>query len=349
MTLWGSALALSAAVLTKPLNLYLGLPLLYLGHWRFGWGLLRQWRLWLYAALAIVPTVLWYGHAHQLWLEYGNTNGMWTLPWLFGSPALWSDLSLYRKLASRLMYKITTVPGVPLFLLGLVLRQPGRIYLPQIWAAAFGGAVLITAGAQKVHDYYQLPMLPVASLLIGCAADYLWGRQFFKDTLLPEPLTSKAVALGLCLIMAGSAAQAMRTFYRMPSNIADQLAFASRLRVLTEPGSLVILGSSISRGPEPASPACCRHREPDGRYLGHEPVEFYQSHRKGWSIHYDDWSMELVDALRRKGAKYFATSYADGLDQKTHFLRTMGNRYTLLERTPRWAIFRMDRAIAETR
>jgi len=347
VALWGSALALSAAVLTKPLNLYLGLPLLYLCHRLFGWGLLRQWRLWLYAPLPIVPMVLWYWHAHRLWLEYGNTNGMWTLPWLFGSPALWSDPSLYRELAKRLVYKITTVAGAPLLLLGLVLRQPSRVYLAQIWAAAFGVAVLITAGAQKVHDYYQLPMLPVASLLMAYAADYLWAHRPLKHTLLPEPLTSKTLILGLCLLAVGSAAQAMQIFYRMPPNLTDQLAFASRLRALTEPGSLVILGSSISRGPEPASAACCRHREPDGQYLGHEPVEFYQSHRKGWSIHYEDWSIELVEALQKRGAMYFASSHSEGLNQQSEFLRLLGDRYTLLERNPKWVIFRLDRAAAE--
>ncbi len=347
---WSSAVALGAAVLMKPLNLYLGLPLLYLCHQRFGWGFLRNWRFWVYAGLAIVPAVLWYWHAHRLWLEYGNTNlSRWLLPWSSFSTSLRSDQFFYRVMAKRFIYLITTVPGLPLFLLGLILRQPRGIYLAHIWVAGFVTAVLIVPAGFAPHDYYHLPMIIIASLLMGCAADYLWARKPLQDTLLPEPFTSKALVLGLCLLIVGSAAQAMQTTYTMPRNLADQLAFAGRLRALTEPGSFLILGSSISRGLEPASPACCRHREPDGRFLGHEPVEFYQSHRKGWSIYYEDWSIELLETLRQRGARYFASSFAEGLKEQSEFLRTMGDRYTLLDRTPKWAIFRLDRAVAETR
>lgn len=51
VALWGSAVAFSAALMMKPANVYLGLPLVYLCYRRFGWRLFRRWKPYLFRGL----------------------------------------------------------------------------------------------------------------------------------------------------------------------------------------------------------------------------------------------------------------------------------------------------------
>ncbi len=348
LAFWCSALFLSVAVMMKPTNLYLGLPLGYLCYRRFGFGLLTQKILWIYAVLSIMPSVFWYWHAHQLWLDYGNTHGMWTLQW-FHDHSFLTNSVFYLSMAKRFMYKITTVAGSPLLLLGFLLRQKkDASYLCHFWAAGFAISVLLASAPNFVHDYYQMPMIIIASLLMGSAAGYLWSpttKHAFLHVFLTSKV-SKVFVLILCLLVALTSAKAMSAKYSMPNNMKDEMAFAKRLKEMTESDSLVILGTSTRRGPGPAEAKNCRRREPDGRFLHHTGVLFYQSHRKGWSIHYEDWDIELVESLRLKGAQYFTTSYIGGLKKKKEFFQVMDEKYVLLEKTSKWLIYRLE-SIAE--
>lgn len=72
-----SGVLISLACLIKIFNLYIGLPLVFLAWRRFGRATFRQWSLWLYAALIFVPLVLWYRHAHHIFIETGLSFNIW--------------------------------------------------------------------------------------------------------------------------------------------------------------------------------------------------------------------------------------------------------------------------------
>ena len=69
-----AAVACSAAALTKPTNLFIGLPMLYVAYRQLGWQLFARPKLWALAIIAIGPTALWYWHANRIGIEYGNAN-----------------------------------------------------------------------------------------------------------------------------------------------------------------------------------------------------------------------------------------------------------------------------------
>jgi len=52
-----SALCLSLAICLKPMGAYLGVPLLYVCHRKFGWRLFRRAELWIYGFCALVPAL----------------------------------------------------------------------------------------------------------------------------------------------------------------------------------------------------------------------------------------------------------------------------------------------------
>ena len=77
--LYLSLLFVALAVLIKLPVLYLGLPLLYLSVNKFGKTFLANPKIWIYAALVFIPAMLWYYHAHQLFLRfrgYRSASGM---------------------------------------------------------------------------------------------------------------------------------------------------------------------------------------------------------------------------------------------------------------------------------
>ncbi|MET0183418.1 MAG: glycosyltransferase family 39 protein, partial [Caulobacterales bacterium] len=68
-----SAVAVSVAILIKPMNVYLGAPILYLCFTRLGWGFLRKIELWAFGAVALLPAFAWYSYAYGIWIHDGNT------------------------------------------------------------------------------------------------------------------------------------------------------------------------------------------------------------------------------------------------------------------------------------
>lgn len=340
---WGSAAALAVAALTKPVSLSLGLPIAYLCYQKYGWRFIRVPRLWLYAAAVFAPVILWYAHAHNLWLQYGNTNGTWGQGFtMFGTLEIWLSPGFYRTMAKRVMNFMATPPGVVFLLLGVLLRPNLRTFLVYVWGVGFAISVLISANPQLIHDYYQLPAVPVVALLMGRAVSYLWDKPLLKDTFVPSKIGSKVLVLALAALVIPTSNRTTRNNLRYQTpDFQRELTFSQRLNELTPPGSLVIIGTQFSRGPGPAGPRCCRHREPDGRYLGHRPVELYLSHRKGWALHLEDWSLETIEYLRAKGAEYFASWYMEGFEEKRTLLEEMADNYTVVEQNDRWVIYRL--------
>ena len=175
-----SALGMCLAVLIKPLALYFGLPLLYLAWRKFGWRLFRMSLMWLYAGVVFLPAVLWFRHAYQLWIHYGNTFGVFaglvkTGPWnLFDS----SWITLAYRMSTRLLFEILTIPGLALLVLAVLFYKlpRGRNGVLYWWLAGFAISVILAPAGYLGHDYYELPLVFVTSIFMGYAAMTLWRR-----------------------------------------------------------------------------------------------------------------------------------------------------------------------------
>ena len=109
-----------------------------------------------------------------------------------------------------------------------------------------------------------------------------------------------------------------------------RLAYGKRIEQLTDKDSLVIFGG-WNKG---------SHLQV--KYPPRDPIDFYISHRKGWEIDLDQWSLSLVDSLRQQGARYFGSFWPMGLDVKTDFAKGLREKYKLLEATDRWVIYSLD-------
>src|SRR5262249_49498066 len=141
--------------LVKIPSLYLGLPLLFLAYERFGRATFRQPALWGFAALTLIPTLLWYHHGYRLFEQTHLTFGIWNS---YGQPKwgnghLLASWGFYRLMLERLFGVILTPPGFVLLIIGL-LMPPGsrseRFF--HVWLVAAFLFLLLVPEGNRLHE-----------------------------------------------------------------------------------------------------------------------------------------------------------------------------------------------------
>ena len=334
-----SAAGVCIAVLIKPTNLYLGLPLLYLAYRAFGLGFLRRVEIWIFALAVTVPAALWYRHAYQFWVHDGNTFGV------FGGWVKYKAFPPDRSLAwdaakaivKRVFVLMATPAGCLLLLVGLLKRPASRNFVLHWWCVGFGVAAVVAAKGMEAHDYYQLPMVFFVAAWMALGTMALWNAEF-----LPRKLLRAAVVVIGASVLGYSLWrwEIKLTQWEVgtqPKEL-DRVEFAQRVSQLTEPDAMIIMVR-----PYRGVPSLYQHRTAQGEHLECDPVDFYRSHRIGWSLDDRLARLAFIDTLRGRGARYFATAFPELLALHPELKTGLDSLYTPLEVNEHWAIYRLER------
>jgi 4-amino-4-deoxy-L-arabinose transferase-like glycosyltransferase len=75
-TLLLAACATGLAILVKPTSIHIVLIFVLMTIHRHGWRTLQRWDIWGGVVLSVLPAVLYFTHARNLYLQYGNTFGL---------------------------------------------------------------------------------------------------------------------------------------------------------------------------------------------------------------------------------------------------------------------------------
>jgi 4-amino-4-deoxy-L-arabinose transferase-like glycosyltransferase len=141
-----------------------------------GFGVLRSGRVWVFAILSLLPGALWYHHAHNLWLTYGNSLGVsneyhW-IGWdFFSNPRFIVGITkleiLYVWMPAGLM-----IAGIAM-LFGWKRKE---VRLSLYWYASILVYYVITSrtSSDSWATYYHVVSVPPAAILIGFGADTLY-------------------------------------------------------------------------------------------------------------------------------------------------------------------------------
>lgn len=129
-------------------------------------------KLWLYTILVLIPVVLWYYHAHQLFLKSGLTYGIWgfgTDKWgnfdIIFTLGFYNDI-FFKSIAERHL----TYAGFIPFVIGLFIKRTTKSErLFDYWLISVIIYFLIVAKGNQVHKYYQLPFILPAVVFVGKA------------------------------------------------------------------------------------------------------------------------------------------------------------------------------------
>jgi len=139
-------------------------PLLGLLLEKHGRRALTRWEPYVLAGVNLAFVWLWYSHAMALGSATGLSFGMTDKLFDVQLVASWGfPLRLVRRLARDVLGPV----GIVALCVGLAAAYRHRRWCETLGIAGFGAYLLLVAKGNDVHDYYQLPIVPIAAVLVG--------------------------------------------------------------------------------------------------------------------------------------------------------------------------------------
>jgi 4-amino-4-deoxy-L-arabinose transferase-like glycosyltransferase len=326
--LW-SAILVSLALLIKLPTAIIGAPLFYLvlrakkksedggleaaAPWG---GMLARWELWFFAVVALVPSAFWYWHAHRIATQF--------YPYHFFGAGGFRIMrgAWYWELVRQTAFSSLTLALFALALLGALVVPRGKHRRLFHWWLAAMLLFIFAAGYGNRHQWYQLPLVPIAAVFSGCACAWIAAR---------APIPRALLGLGAVLLVLSfgvSSYFCVQPLYRPAAAGLRNLGL--ELNEATTANALIIAAT-------------------DG-----DPTIFYYAHRRGWHFLGDGVydgnpvdSAQIVanlEKLRSRGATHlvFYAGTQWWLDYYKEFADHLANTATLVEQTPQFTIYRLQ-------
>ncbi len=316
-TLWLAGVSTALAILVKPTSIHIGLVFLFLLVERFGIRFLRRGSVWLFAAICLAPGVLWYLHARNLYLVYGNTFGVISGgDSKFGNLSYWLSPSFYLNLVRLDVEWVFTVGGALLFIVGLIVyvkRRTSSLILFGILVIPAYYMIVARYAQEAWGIQYHIFFVPYAALGIGIGLAWLFGhlRQTAIGPIPTYRILPLAGAIAILLVLFASSRVGLallqsgdQTLYRCGLEVAKMVPKEARIVVSTT----------------------SREIEEDGTVNNfQEPDVFFYSERFGWSLPADKHNPELVRKFQQDGARYLIitdTALLDDNQALADYLKT---------------------------
>ncbi len=266
------------AFLVKIPTLYLLLPLGYLAYTKYGLRGITNYKLHLFLVLSLTPAILWYYHAHVNLSKYASF-GIWQFgrdKW--GNLQIWLDENFYKVLlVNRLPWIVLTPIGFTLFILGVFLNSGKKERVFHVWLVAVILYFFVVARGNYIHDYYQLPIVPVASIFIGKCMSRIY-----------EIEKNRVAALAIILISFIFSIAIAQPLYNINNNMYEA---AKAIKAISNKDDLIVTGEG-------------------------NPAILYYSERKGWKRPVEYLTIKDIEKWRKMGAKYFVTTQLGVLESK---------------------------------
>jgi hypothetical protein len=333
-----SAVLIALALLIKLPTAIIGAPLLYLASRR---GILLhvpdalkrvpprlifahaapwflRWELWVFGAVALLPSAIWYWHAHAIAERFYPHH-------FFGAGgARIMSFGWYWEILRLTVFSSLTLVLSTLAIIGAAVapkENGGRLF--HWWLAAMAAFILVVGYGNR-HQWYQLPLVPIASVFAGCACRWFATRFQFSRKLL---------AFGAVLLIASFA---VSSFYCAQPLMRPAAASLRDLGIeLNEATTSTALIIAATEG---------------------DPTVFYYAHRKGWHFLgdgvYDGNPLDSaqiianLEKLRARGATHlvFYAGTQWWLNYYKEFAEHLAKTATLVEQNSEFTIFKLTAA-----
>jgi Dolichyl-phosphate-mannose-protein mannosyltransferase len=329
-----SALLVSLALLIKLPTAIVGAPLFYLAAHRetlraenkdgelevaAPWKrIFLRWELWFFAAVALIPPALWYWHAHRIAERFYPYH-------FFGAGGFRiMNAAWYWEIVRQTAFSSLTLALFALALLGALTIRPARYSRLFHWWLGAMLLFVVLVGYGNRHQWYQLPLVPIAAVFAGGACAWIAARAG-----IPRALPGLAAVL-LAGSFAVSSAYCVQPLYRPAAASLRDLGL--ELNEATTANALVIAAT-------------------DG-----DPTVFYYAHRKGWHFLgdgvYDGNPLDSaqiianLEKFRSRGATHlvFYAGTQWWLDYYAEFAGHLATTATLVEQTREFTIFKLEPA-----
>jgi hypothetical protein len=294
--LWWCGAATALALLVKPTSLHLGLLFLLL-LWRNGrLGTLARGRMWAFAALCLLPPTAWYLHARQIYLEYGNTFGLFSGgDSKFGHVLdYWTDPGFYRALVRLEMKEILGYTMVVPLVVGFwTIARRDRSGVVGLGSLTVAISYLVIPRYASFANYYHLYSVPFVALAVGAGARFLFVEAGAQRLARVAWRALGVMATAPFLVGVGG-------FWVM---LLQEEHY--------DPTCAYLVGRLVP--PEQRIVMASREMLVDdlGPNNYQNPNVMFFSGRHGWSMALEQHDPVFVDTVRAQGAKWLVSRYGD--------------------------------------
>jgi 4-amino-4-deoxy-L-arabinose transferase-like glycosyltransferase len=323
-----AAIAICLSILIKATSIVIAAPLAYLSvaeggdvgsdqSWHVSGSRSQRQRLQLlaFAAIAILPSVAWYWHAHQIAERFYPHH-------FFGAGGVrLESFSWYWDIARQTVTSSLTPVLAILAFIGLFVAPRGKFGCFFDWWLAAMILFVVAVGYGNRHPWYQLPLVPIAAAFAGAACGFLGSK-----------ISSRVAGVTLSTLLASLFV--MQAFlYVQPlyeSTAAPLRDVGLELNKITAPNALLVAADTGN------------------------PTIFYYAERKGWHFLEQDGiyggnpgdSKEAIadlERLHRQGATHlvFITNTFWWLESYPELARYLSENATPLEATPEFKIYKL--------
>jgi 4-amino-4-deoxy-L-arabinose transferase-like glycosyltransferase len=321
-----AAIAVSLSLLIKITSIIIVAPLVYLAAAGIGYpGISRacgggrdrrsRLQLALFAVIALLPSAIWYWHAHQIAQKFYPYH-------FFGAGGIRiENFSWYWHITQQTLTSSLTPVLSLMAMIGLLVAPRSKYSRFFHWWLAAMVLFVIVLGYGNRHLWYQLPLVPIAAGFAGAACAFAGSK-----------ISSRLIAVTLSILLVSSftmsAFSYVRPFYQ-PS--AAQLRDAGlELNKVTAPNALIVAAD-----------------------MG-DPTIFYYAERKGWHFLENDaiyngtpddseQAIENLARLQRRGATHFVFTKNTfwWMQSYPEFVDHLSKHATLIEATPEFRIYEL--------
>jgi hypothetical protein len=338
------------SLLTKIPSLYVGIPLLFAAWQKYGWRLFARARLWIFALAALLPAAAYYAYARSLFHASGMTvygiAGGWPGSGKFDTLGQLLHADFYRVMLVRLRGILLGPYGALLLVLGLAIRPRRQEAVLYAWLGAVMLFVLVVAQGNRQHEYYQLPLVPVAALFVGKALSALAAPGALN---LDLPVIGRRLgvflAASLLVLSLRSTLANLKPLYKQASILME---VAQATRQLTSAQAPVAIIYDWARVPEVfyysdrRGWALWLERTAEQEY-GRLIISEREKTDTGWQINEKlESGIDRLEMLREQGAAAIVVSLEKGTSQE--FLRSpigaaLSSRYVLYGKGEHWLVY----------
>lgn len=272
----------------------------------------------LFAIIALIPSAIWYWHAHQIAQEFYPHH-------FFGAGGIRIEsVSWYWHIAKQTLVSSLTPALSVMALFGLFVPQPRDQKYSRLfhwWLAAVIVFVVIVGYGNR-HRWYQLPLVPIAAAFAGGGCAFLASKIASRLAAITSSILLAVTFLILAFIYVGPSYE---------SSAAQLRDAGLELNKVTPPDALIVAAD-----------------------MG-DPTIFYYAGRKGWHFLENDavyngnpddsaQAIQNLERLRHGGATHFVftkntfwwmQSYPD-------FAADLTSNATLIKATPEFRIYKLN-------
>jgi 4-amino-4-deoxy-L-arabinose transferase-like glycosyltransferase len=304
--------------LIKLPTLYMGGPLLFLAWLRFGKTIFAQYKLYLFVVLILAPPLLWYGHMADLHAQAHQGESIWLGNDKLANQGILFDYKFYKLIFwTRLVEKMFAFTAFPFLILGMMSKPERKEqYLFHVWFLSVVAYFLIVAVGNRVHEYYQLPIIPVGAIFIGkFLADFFRAHSGMKTW-------KKDFKVGVVLLMIVFIP--IHSIYKLNKRL------------------------NFNRHYETIGAVIKKNSGKDDRILlqdlgADRPHTFYYSDRKGWTLGYrQQLSPRDIDRYIAKGAAYYAMAKINLEQVNKELFDYLSSNHQLIAKDPLVILFKLN-------